>query len=246
MNLQIALCAAVIGYLCGSISFARIVIRICAPQQDISKVRLELPDGSAHFKSDAISASTVRMHVGRRHGCLTSILDMLKAAVPALAFKVWQPDLLYYLLVASMATIGHNWPIYHGFKGGRGLSPILGGMLVVDWIGVLTANLIGALIGMPLNNLLITSGLGIVLVVPWTWLRTQDPAQLAYVAGMNVLYWGSMVPELGEYVRLRREGKLEEFLESAQIRVVGRVEGEIVNQLTLSSVWSKLTSPFRR
>jgi len=108
VNLQIALCAAVIGYLCGSISFARIITRIFAPQQDISNVRLELPDGSAQFKSDAISASTVRMHVGQRHGCLTSILDMLKAAVPALAFKVWQPDHPYHLLVACVATIGHN------------------------------------------------------------------------------------------------------------------------------------------
>jgi glycerol-3-phosphate acyltransferase PlsY len=246
VDFQVALFAAVVGYLSGSISFARVVTRIIAPRQDISSITLELPDGSARFKSDAISASTVRVHVGREYGCLTSILDMLKAAIPALAFKLWQPDAPYYLVAAITATVGHNWPIYHSFRGGRGLSPSLGGMLVVDWLGVLVTNLVGALIGMPLNNLLITSGLGIILMIPWIWLRTHDPAQLAYVVGINVLFWGSMIPELKEYARLRREGKLEELVESAQIRVVGRVEGEIVDQLTLSSVWSKLTSPFRR
>jgi glycerol-3-phosphate acyltransferase PlsY len=171
---------------------------------------------------------------------------MLKAAIPALAFKFWQPDDPYYLVAAAMATVGHNWPIYHSFRGGRGLSPSLGGMLVVDWIGVLVTNLVGSLIGLPLKSLLITSGLGIFLMIPWIWLRTHDPARLAYVVSINVLFWGSMIPELKEYARLRREGKLEEMVESAQIRVVGRVEGEIIDQLTLSSVWSKLTSPFRR
>lgn len=246
MDIQIALLGAIVGYLSGSISVARIVTYAFAPQQDISSITLELPDGSARFKSDAISASTVRMHVGRWYGCLTSILDMLKAAIPALAFKLWQPDSPYYLVVAAMATVGHNWPIYHGFKGGRGLSPTLGGMFIVDWIGVLVTNLVGSLIGIRLNNLLITSGLGIVLMIPWVWLRTQDWAQLAYVVSVNLLFWGSAIPELKEYARLRREGKLEEFVDSTRIRVVGRVEGEIVEQLTLSSVWAKLTSPFRR
>jgi len=47
--------AALVGYLAGAISFARIVTRIVAPQQDINRIRLELPDSSAAFKSHTIS-----------------------------------------------------------------------------------------------------------------------------------------------------------------------------------------------
>ena len=171
---------------------------------------------------------------------------MLKAAIPALIFKLWQPETPYYLITAAMSAVGHNWPIYYRFKGGRGLSPILGGMLVVDWIGVLATNLAGTVLGLPFKNLLITTGSGIVLMIPWIWFRHQDWAQLIYVTSMNVLFWASMIPELREYARLRREGKLEELLDSEQVRVVGRVDGEIVSQLTLSQVRSKIVALFKR
>lgn len=55
MDLRIAVLAALVGYLAGAISFARIVTRIVAPQQDINRIRLELPDSSAAFKSHTIS-----------------------------------------------------------------------------------------------------------------------------------------------------------------------------------------------
>ena len=112
MNLLIALLAMAIGYLLGSISFARLVTRLFVPEQDISKIEIEVPDSVERFESDAISATSVRLHLGPKYGCLTSILDILKATIPALAFKLWQPEAPYYLFAAGMAAVGHNWPIY--------------------------------------------------------------------------------------------------------------------------------------
>ena len=136
MDLLIALLAAIIGYLVGSISFARLVSRQFAPQQDISKIVVEGVDGEGRFESDAVSATSVRLHLGPAYGCLAGILDILKAAIPALVFKLWMPDTPYYLLAAGMAVVGHNWPVYYRFHGGRGISPSMGGMLVVDWPGL--------------------------------------------------------------------------------------------------------------
>ena len=62
----------------------------------------------------------VRMQVGTRYGCLTAILDIAKVAIPALIFKLWQPETPYFLVTALFGLIGHDWPIYHRFKGGRG------------------------------------------------------------------------------------------------------------------------------
>jgi glycerol-3-phosphate acyltransferase PlsY len=92
MTLWIIVLAAVIGYALGSISFARLITRWVAPEEDISKLTIAVPDSEARIESDAISATTVRLHVGPKWGCLTSVLDMLKAALPALAFKLWQPE----------------------------------------------------------------------------------------------------------------------------------------------------------
>ena len=237
----LTLTAAVIGYLLGSISFARIVTRLAAPEQDISKIKVTLPDSEAGMESDAVSATTVRLHVGARYGCLTSILDMAKAAAPALAFRTIYPEAPYYLVAAGMATVGHNWPIYHRFKGGRGLSPILGGMLVIDWLGVLVSNLAGFLLGLPSRNLLVVTGGGVFFMTFWIWFRTGDIPQLIYAVLMNVIYWSSMIPEIREYLRLRREGHLEAFQEAEQLRVVGRRAGEVVNEMSLSKLIRMIT-----
>jgi glycerol-3-phosphate acyltransferase PlsY len=239
---SLAFIAALIGYFLGSISFARMVTRLAAPNQDISKIKVTLPDSEVGVESDAVSATTVRLHVGSRYGCLTSVLDMIKAGLPALAFRVLYPDAPYYLIAAGMATVGHNWPAYHRFKGGRGLSPILGGMLVMDWIGVLVTNLVGLLLGLPSRNLLVVTGAGIVLMIPWLWFRAGDLAQILYAIVMNLVYWISMIPEIQGYWQLRREGNLQAFRDAERLRVVGRRAGEVVNAMTLSNLIRRLTS----
>ncbi len=246
MDPFIALAAALAGYLLGSISFARIVTRLAAPGQDISRIKVTLPDGQASMESDAVSATTVRLHIGARYGCLTSILDMLKAGVPALILKLLYPESPYYLVTAAAATIGHNWPVYHRFKGGRGLSPILGGLLVVDWMGVLVTNLIGFLLGLPSRNLLVVTGAGITLMIPWIWVRSGDLWEVLYALAMSLIYWPSMIPEIREYMRLRREGHLEAFQEAEQLRVAGRRAGEVVNEMSLSKLLRIITRRFGR
>ena len=236
MDPFIALLAAAVGYLAGAISFARVITRIFAPHQDISQLEIVVPDGEAIFQSNVVSATTVRLYLGARYGCLTSVLDMLKVTIPALVFRLWQPEAPYYLIVATMGTVGHNWPLYYRFQGGRGMSPILGGMLAVDWLGVLATNLVGLLVGVPLKNTIITIGAGIALMIPWLWFRNGDLAQVAYATAMNVIFWASMAPELREFGRLKREGKLEEFRDARQLRVVGRGGEEVGPTLHIRTV----------
>ena len=68
-----------------------------------------------------------------------------------------------------MAAVGHNWPIYYRFKGGRGISPIMGGMLVVDWLGVVITNLLGLLSDLVIKSTLVSSGIWLILMIPWIW-----------------------------------------------------------------------------
>jgi hypothetical protein len=75
----------------------------------------------------------------------------------------------------------------------------------------------------------------------WIWFRTGDIPQLIYTVLMNVIYWSSMIPEIREYLRLRREGHLEAFQEAEQLRVVGRRAGEVVNEMSLSKLIRMIT-----
>jgi acyl phosphate:glycerol-3-phosphate acyltransferase len=246
MKLWIALLAATSGYALGSISFARLIARRVAPDEDISRLTIGVPGSEARIESDAISATAVRLHLGAKWGGLTSLLDMLKAALPALAFRLWQPEAPYYLIAAGLATVGHIWPLQHRFKGGRGMSPILGGMFVLDPLGTLLTNVAGILIGLPFKDMILITGAGIVLMIPWTWFRSHNAAQLTYVLAMNGLYWSAMIPEWRELLRLRREGSLNEFRQAEQLRVLRPDGRETTDSYTPATILARLKALFQR
>lgn len=246
MNWMYALLAALVGYLLGSISFARLIARIFQPGQPIGETTVHVPDSQAAFKYDAISATTIRLNLGPRYGCLTSFLDMLKAAIPVLAFRLWQPDSYYYLIVAAMVTAGHNWPLYHRFKGGRGMSPILGGMAVVDWLGVLATSATGLLLGAVAGDFTFTDKLGVLLMIPWLWFRHHDVALTLYAVGVNGMLWLAMVPEAQELARLRREGLLEAYVRAKHVRIEGPQEGPQMDRLTAAGLLSRFVAWWRR
>jgi len=70
---------------------------------------------------------------GGKAGLLTLISDVGKGAVSVLiAWLVLHSNAAQ--VVAAVATmVGHNWPIYAKFRGGRGVSPYVGGMAAMYW-----------------------------------------------------------------------------------------------------------------
>jgi glycerol-3-phosphate acyltransferase PlsY len=227
MNVWMALGAAVVGYLIGSLSFARIMMRLVAPDREYQKIRRALPGSGDHFEGHSVSANSVRVQLGSRYGCLTALLDAAKAAVPALVFRAWLPEEPYYLIAATAAVVGHIYPLYHGFKGGMGLSTVYGGFFVLDWLGVVVTTIAGMGAGILVENVLVMRWAGVLLMIPWIWFRTHDLEQLVYVVAANALYWTAMIPELRQYFQFRAEGKLPD-------------SAEIADLLGMRSMWQKV------
>lgn len=204
MGAWIAILAGIVGYLFGSLSFARIIARWFAPGADITMIRKPITNTDIIFESDSVSASVMRTNVGTRYGCLTAILDMLKVALPTLAFKIWQPETPYFLIVVVGGLVGHDWPLYHHFKGGRGESPIVGGVLVIDWLGLVIPNLAGILIGWLAGDILVLRWSWLILLIPWFWFRTHDPVYILFAVTCNLIYWGKTFPELKQFYQILR------------------------------------------
>jgi glycerol-3-phosphate acyltransferase PlsY len=199
--------AIVIGYLLGSISFARIIARIFAPGKDITGIRVAIPGSDEAIEVDAISGTALSMTLGPRYGAATALLDIAKVAVPALIFRLRYPETPYFLLLAAAGLIGHNWPIYHRFRGGRGLSPSYGGLLVCDWLGTLITATLGMTLGMAvLKNIGVAYVLGFILMIPWLWFRTHDWAYVGYAGFVTVMFGAAMIPEIRKIRDLRRRG----------------------------------------
>ncbi|MGE0481125.1 MAG: glycerol-3-phosphate 1-O-acyltransferase PlsY [Phycisphaerae bacterium] len=83
--------------------------------------------------SGNIGATNVGRVLGRKWGLLCLALDVLKGLLPTLAAKfVLLPpapdatDFGRWLLIASAAVLGHVFPIYLGFRGGKGVATTVG------------------------------------------------------------------------------------------------------------------------
>lgn len=239
MDIGIALLAAATGYLFGSISWARIITRLVAPGADISVIREPVPHSDEVFESDSVSATAVRVHVGTRYGCLTAILDMLKVALPTLAFKLWLPETPYFLLVAAMGVVGHDWPLFFRFKGGRGESPILGGLIVIDVVGLVIANLVGFVLGALAGNILVLRWAGLVLLIPWMWLRFHEWPYFAYMAFVNLIYWIAMAPDLKQYFQFKDAAIDPTQEELAGFLGMGIRLGRWLDRYSLPALWSR-------
>jgi len=123
-NLQLAL-AAIVGYLLGSIPWGLVLTRM-AGLGDIRTI------GSGN-----IGATNVLRTGHKFLAFLTLILDASKGAVAALIFM--QMGELAGIIAAFAAVLGHNFPVWLKFKGGKGVATTLGALLMVSWpVGVMT------------------------------------------------------------------------------------------------------------
>jgi len=107
------------SYLLGSISFAYLAGRIC---RSIDLRR---------YGSRKLSASNVYHQLGPGGLVAVGILDVSKAVLPSWLARRLGFALPVAVLAGLAAMLGHNWPVFLAFKGGRGISAALGTLLVV-------------------------------------------------------------------------------------------------------------------
>jgi glycerol-3-phosphate acyltransferase PlsY len=111
--------AGVIGYLLGSIPFGLVLTRI-GGYGDVRRI------GSGN-----IGATNVLRTGSKGLAALTLILDLLKGMAAALIGAMWSADAM---LAASAAVIlGHMFPVWLGFKGGKAGATGLGVLIALAW-----------------------------------------------------------------------------------------------------------------
>jgi len=102
----------IISYLMGSIPFGLILTKIFL-KKDIREI------GSGNI------GATNALRTGNKFiGYSTLILDIIKAVIPVLYVKINFPDLIY--VSALCAFLGHVFPVWLKFKGGKGVATYVG------------------------------------------------------------------------------------------------------------------------
>jgi glycerol-3-phosphate acyltransferase PlsY len=222
VNWYLALIAAVSGYLVGSIPFALVIVHWFGHGEALRPTELPIPDSTDVLRSDAVSATAVRLQLGTRYGCLTSILDMAKAAAVTLLFKLLYPYAPYFLIASGLAVVGHIWPLYNRFRGGRGQSPIIGSLLVVDWPVAFIGYLLAQGLGLLTRSRAFLGRFGPMLIAAaWLYYRFSSLPHVLYALGLFAVRIFAMRHELSQYARFRREGKLQTLAEEAKFIHLG-------------------------
>ena len=144
MQVLYFLLAALIGYLCGSVAFGYIYVRLFKGQ-DLRQVGSGRTGGTNSFRAAGLGV-----------GVLTSLSDVFKGVV-AVWLTNWLlgdalgPTLLPWALALAgvMAVVGHNWSIFLKFVGGAGTAPNVGWSTAIWWgvLPIAAIVMIGLLVG---------------------------------------------------------------------------------------------------
>ena len=123
--------AALAAYLIGSLSFAVIVSRA-----------MGLSDPRTYGSGNP-GATNVLRSGNKPAAVLTLLFDALKGAVPVLLVQAygarWGLGEGSAALVGLAAFIGHLWPVFFGFRGGKGVATAAGVLLALNpWLGLAT------------------------------------------------------------------------------------------------------------
>jgi glycerol-3-phosphate acyltransferase PlsY len=157
-----------------------------------------------------VSATSIGARTGPKWGIVVGVGDMLKAFVPTLIVRLIWPDEPYYLITAVAVMFGHNYPIFYRFRGGRGQSPLYGGLLAVDWLAIPVTSMLGVVVGLfLLRDMFVAYLLGQWLLIPW-FIWRGEPPEVAYAVVINLLYTVASIPELRSYLVKRRGGELRQ------------------------------------
>ena len=167
----------ILGYLIGAIPFGVIVGRLT---RDID-VR--------EYGSGSMGMTNVSRTVGARAGASVLIADVAKGvAAVALAWLIFDSSSATFawgqVAGGCAAVIGHNWPVYIGFRGGRGVTTGFGALLVISWpVGLISLAIFLTVVSLfryvSLGSVLAALTM-LVVVIPFVALDVEPFASLVY------------------------------------------------------------------
>jgi len=166
------------AYLLGSLSSAIIVCRL-----------MELPDPRTQGSNNPGATNVLRLG-GKKAAAITLLGDSLKGLLPVLAAKFMGVSPLILAAVAMAAFLGHLYPLFFRFQGGKGVATALGTQFGIHWqIGGLVA-LLWLLMAKGLNISSLAALVSMALAPLVVWYIWPAPELIGMQVVMSLmLFW---------------------------------------------------------
>lgn len=176
-NPLIGLLLATTGYLLGSLSSAVIVCRLSG-----------LPDPRETGSNNAGATNVLRLG-GKKPAAMTLVGDMLKGLVATLIAQIADVSLFWVAVAGLMAVIGHMYPLFFGFRGGKGVATGLGAILGTHWITGLLAICIWLATCLVSRISSLSALISFAAVPPLLLLAGLSPVALVFLVISVLLFW---------------------------------------------------------
>jgi glycerol-3-phosphate acyltransferase PlsY len=146
--------------------------------------------------------------LGKRAAAVVLVGDGLKGAVAAwLGVVVVSPEFGYVALL--LAVVGHTFPMWHGFKGGKSVATGLGGIIYLAPVVGLVLGSLWIVMVLVWKTASIASITVMVLFVPALWIGGRTGTELLLASGIAM------------FVLVRHAGNIKRLFTSSERRVIG-------------------------
>lgn len=174
--------ALVVAYLLGAVPFGYIIVRLFVG----ADVRTT--------GSGSTGATNVVRRAGIKAGAVTYLLDVAKGALAVLLMRAVTDNPLWLGAAAAAVVVGHMYPVFLGFRGGKGVATGVGAYLMIVPVAVLTTLIVWIVLFWRTRIVSLSSIVATALVPLWaglwilavTGVPLSSPSSLATMAGVGI------------------------------------------------------------
>ena len=178
----------VVAYLLGSISFAVLLVRATTGT-----------DIRAEGSGNPGATNVLRGH-GKKLAVLVALADVAKGAVAVLLMRLVTADPAWSAAAGAAAVLGHVFPVFYGFRGGKGVATAVGAFLVLAPLAALCCLAVFILVVALTRYVSLGSVIAMVLLPPVAGLLFRAPRPVVMAASLTALV--VVVKHLGNLKRL--------------------------------------------
>ncbi len=165
----------VLAYLVGSLSTAIIACKLTG-----------LPDPRGQGSGNPGATNVLRFG-GKKIAIIVLLGDMVKGLLPVAVVSLMGASPLLVALTGAAAFLGHLYPVFFNFKGGKGVATALGVILAISWAAGFTVLAVWLLVAFTLRYSSLAALCASISAPLIVWLYRPDIELLVMMVGMSLL-----------------------------------------------------------
>jgi len=203
--MPLGILSIIIGYLLGSIPTAYIVSRV-RKGIDIRNI------GSRNM-----GGANVMREIGTHEGVFVGLIDIAKGAGAILIAQALNVSELWVFGAGFAALVGHNFPVFAGFRGGRGSATIIGIFLVLAPKAILVALAVVAIPFFTTRKFMAALFIGFGLLPLFIWLLEGSLVLVRYALVIDLFM---LVRNLPDIKQILAKGIMKDIIHDRQRKKV--------------------------